>query len=90
MTIYIGNIAYNVTTEDLTALFEEYSKVKKITMPTDRELGRIKGYAFIELEDSAKEDEAIGNLHNTQHMGRNIKVEKANSAKPTFTAVRPA
>ena len=86
MTIYIGNIAYNVTAEDLQALLEEYSKVKKLTVPSDKELGRIKGYAFVELEDEDKEEDAINGLNNTQHMGRNIKVERANSSKSPYQA----
>lgn len=78
MTIYIGNISYTATNTDLEALFGTYGRVIKVTIPKDHEKNRMKGYAFIELETSAEEDAAIEGLNKAQHMGRSLKVEKAN------------
>ncbi|USO02615.1 MAG: RNA-binding protein [Alphaproteobacteria bacterium] len=77
MSVYIGNIAYTATYADLEALFGQYGAVAKVTIPQDHERNRIKGYAFIEFEDSADEDKAIEALNKAQHMGRSLKVEKA-------------
>ncbi len=59
MSIYVGNLAYTAKEEDLEGAFAEYGKVKRITLPTDRETGRPRGFAFVEMEDEASEDKAI-------------------------------
>lgn len=78
MTIYVGNIAYNATNADLEALFATFGRVIKVTIPKDYEKERIKGYAFIEFENSEDEEQAILGLNKSQHMGRILKIEKAN------------
>ena len=78
MTIYIGNISYTATAGDLEQLFAQYGRVIKVTIPKDHEKSRMKGYAFIEMEDALDEDAAIQGLNKAQHMGRSLKVEKAN------------
>ena len=77
MTIYIGNISYSVTATDLESIFDAYGNVVKITIPKDMEKGRIRGYAFVDLEGDTNEDAAIEALNKTQHMGRILKIEKA-------------
>jgi len=77
MTLYIGNIAYTATTQDLETLFGQYGAVKKVTIPQDHEKSRMKGYAFVEFENGADEDKAVAETDKCQHMGRNLKVEKA-------------
>lgn len=77
MTIYIGNLSYRATVEDLTEVFTEYGTVKRVVLPTDRETGRMRGFAFVELEDDAQEDAAISELDGAEWMGRQLKVNKA-------------
>jgi RNA recognition motif-containing protein len=77
MSIYVGNLAYSVTQEDLTQVFEEYGKVKNITLPTDRETGRVRGFAFVELDSADEETAAIEALDGAEWMGRDLRVSKA-------------
>ncbi len=76
MTIYVGNLSYRATEEDLKAVFAEYGPVKRVVLPTDRETGRMRGFAFVEMDD-AHEDAAITELDGAEWMGRQLKVNKA-------------
>ncbi|MEC4989168.1 MAG: RNA-binding protein, partial [Oscillatoria sp. PMC 1068.18] len=49
MSIYVGNLSYEVTQEDLKQVFEEYGEVKRVHLPTDRETGRPRGFGFVEM-----------------------------------------
>ena len=77
MTIYVGNLSYRATEEDLTAVFAEYGAVKRVVLPTDRETGRMRGFAFVDMNEDAQEDAAITELDGAEWMGRNLKVNKA-------------
>jgi RNA recognition motif-containing protein len=77
MTIYIGNLSYQATEEDLKTVFADYGTVKRVVLPTDRETGRLRGFAFVEMSDDANEDNAISNLDGAEWMGRSLKVNKA-------------
>jgi RNA recognition motif-containing protein len=77
MSIYIGNLSYQVTQDDLKQVFEEYGTVKNITLPTDRETGRVRGFAFVEMEADTEETAAIEALDGAEWMGRDLKVSKA-------------
>jgi RNA recognition motif-containing protein len=77
MTIYIGNLSYKATEEDLKEVFAEYGPVKRVVLPTDRETGRMRGFAFVEMSDDAHEDTAISELDGAEWMGRQLKVNKA-------------
>lgn len=77
MTIYVGNLSYQATTEDLTEVFTDYGKVKRVQLPTDRETGRMRGFAFVDMEDDAQEDASISALDGAEWMGRALKVNKA-------------
>ena len=77
MSIYVGNLSYDVTQEDLTAVFAEYGSVKRVQLPTDRETGRARGFAFVELGSDAEEAAAIEALDGAEWMGRDMKVSKA-------------
>ena len=77
MSIYVGNLSYDVTEDDLTEAFGEYGSVKRVQIPTDRDTGRKRGFAFVEMEDEANEDKAIEALDRAEWMGRNMKVNKA-------------
>ena len=77
MTIYIGNLSYQATEEDLKAVFADYGAVKRVLLPTDRETGRMRGFAFVEMTDDAQEEAAISELDGAEWMGRQLRVNKA-------------
>ncbi len=77
MSIYVGNLSYEVDQGDLTEVFTEYGTVKRVHIPTDRETGRVRGFAFVELESEADEDKAIEALDGAEWMSRTLKINKA-------------
>ncbi|MBD1866079.1 RNA-binding protein [Oculatella sp. FACHB-28] len=77
MSIYVGNLSYEVTEADMTSVFAEYGSVKRVQLPTDRETGRMRGFGFIEMGTDAEEQAAIDALDGAEWMGRDIKVNKA-------------
>jgi RNA recognition motif-containing protein len=77
MSVYVGNLSYEVTQDGLTQVFAEYGTVKRVQLPTDRETGRLRGFAFVEMETDAEETAAIEALDGAEWMGRDIKVNKA-------------
>ncbi len=77
MSVYVGNLSYSVTQDDLTEVFGEYGTVKRIHLPTDRETGRMRGFAFVEMETDDEEAAAIEALDGAEWMGRDLKVNKA-------------
>lgn len=77
MSIYVGNLSYEVTEEDVYAVFAEYGTVKRVQLPTDRETGRMRGFGFVEMETEAQESAAIDALDGAEWMGRDLRVNKA-------------
>ena len=77
MSIYVGNLSYEVNQEDLNEVFNEYGTVKRVHIPSDRETGRKRGFAFVEMESEADEDKAIEALDGAEWMDRVLKVNKA-------------
>ena len=77
MSIYVGNLSYDVTQDDLSEVFGEYGQVKRVQLPTDRETGRPRGFGFVEMADDTQEQKAIDALDGAEWMGRDIKVNKA-------------
>jgi RNA recognition motif-containing protein len=77
MSIYVGNLSYSVTQDDLTKVFSEYGTVTRVQLPTDRETGRVRGFGFVEMESEAAETAAISALDGAEWMGRALKVNKA-------------
>jgi RNA recognition motif-containing protein len=77
MSVYVGNLSFDVTSEDLQEVFAEYGTVSRVQMPTDRETGRLRGFAFVEMSAEAEETAAIEALDGAEWMGRNLKVNKA-------------
>ena len=77
MSIYVGNLNYEVSQEDLNEVFSEYGSVKRVHLPTDRETGRKRGFGFVEMETDAEEEKAIETLDGAEWMGRELKVNKA-------------
>lgn len=77
MSIYVGNLSYQVTKEDLEEVFGEYGTIQRIHMPKDRETGRLRGFAFVEMSSEAEEEAAITTLDGATWMDRELKVNKA-------------
>lgn len=82
MGVYVGNLSYDVTQEDLNEVFAEYGTVKRVTLPTDRETGRVRGFAFVDLSSDAEEQAAIDALDGAEWMGRDLRVNKAKPREP--------
>ena len=76
MNIYVGNLAYTCSEDDLKDLFGEYGEVTSARIINDRETGRSKGFGFVEMEDDPAK-KAIDALNNYEHQGRNLKVNEA-------------
>ncbi|MEM7793657.1 MAG: RNA-binding protein [Cyanobacteria bacterium P01_C01_bin.118] len=79
MSIYVGNLSYDVTSEDIEDVFNEYGRVNRVSLPMDRESGRPRGFAFVEMAAKDDEAKAIEALNGAEWMGR---VMKVNEAKP--------
>lgn len=77
MTIYVGNLSYRATEADLRAVFTDYGEVTRVVLPTDRESGKMRGFAFVDLSEETQEDNAISELDGAEWMGRQIRVNKA-------------
>ena len=77
MSIYVGNLDYSIEEEDLKEVFGEYGNIKRVHIPTDRETGRVRGFAFVEMQSETDEDKAIEELDRAEWMGRTLKVNKA-------------
>jgi RNA recognition motif-containing protein len=76
--IYVGNLPFSAREGDVESLFAQYGEVMSVALPTDRETGRVRGFAFVEMssEDATK---AIAGLNGTDFGGRALNV---NEAKP--------
>ncbi len=77
MSLYVGNLSYDVTREDLERVFAEYGDVKRVSLPTDRETGKPRGFAFVDMAAEAQEDTIIESLDGAEWMGREMRVNKA-------------
>ena len=77
MNIYVGNLPYSTTEDDLRGKFAEFGSVSSINLITDKFSGESKGFGFVEMDDNAAADAAIKALNNTNLGGRNIKVNQA-------------
>jgi RNA recognition motif-containing protein len=88
MSVYIGNLAYPVTSDELTLVFAQYGVVKRVQLPIDRETGKTRGFAFVEMETDEQEDKAIEELNEAEWMGRELRASKAKpkEASPAPTA----
>ena len=78
MNIYVGNIPYKSSEDDLGNLFAEYGDVTSVKIIKDKFTGRSKGFGFVEMADDAAGSAAVEALDGLEHMGRNLRVSKAN------------
>jgi len=79
MNIYVGNLSYETSENDLRNAFSEYGSVSKVNVIMDKMTGKSKGFAFIEMDNDADGQKAIDELNGADLAGRNLKV---NLAKP--------
>ena len=79
MNIYVGNLAYSVTDDELREAFAAFGEVSRASVIMDRDTGRSKGFGFVEMPDSAQAEAAINGLNEKELSGRPIRV---NEAKP--------
>lgn len=79
MNIYIGNLAYSVTEDDLRQAFSRFGEVANVHLITDKFSGQSKGFGFVEMPNDSDAEAAIKGLNETAINGRNVKV---NQAKP--------
>ncbi len=86
MNIYVGNLSYGVTEEDLQQKFSEYGAVVNVNIIKDRETGNSKGFGFVEMENQEDGEKAIAELDGKDLQGRDMKV---NQARPKTENSRP-
>ena len=79
MDIYVGNLPYTATEEDITGLFAEYGPVERVKIITDRDTGRSKGFGFVTLGDQSQLNAAIEALNGYDYQGRELRV---NASEP--------
>ncbi len=84
--LYVGNLSYNVTSDDLRELFSPHGAVSSAEVITDRDSGRSKGFGFVEMGSAQEAQAAISALNGQQHDGRTLTV---NEARPRESGGRP-
>jgi RNA recognition motif-containing protein len=77
MTIYVGNLSYQASEGDIREVFAEYGEVKRVVVPMDRDTGKMRGFAFVDMTEDDEENKAIEDLDGAEWMGRELKVNKA-------------
>ena len=75
--IYVGNLDYNVTEQELRAAFEAYGQVDNVTIMRDRDTGQPRGFAFVEMANDEEAQKAIAGTNGTQLGARNVNVNEA-------------
>lgn len=79
MNIYVGNLSYEITDDEVKDLFSPHGEIASVSIIKDKHSGQSKGFGFIEMPNQAEAEEAIKALNESELKGRNIKV---NQAKP--------
>ncbi len=77
MNVYVGNLSYSTSSEELREVFEKFGEVTSANVISDRDSGRSKGFGFVEMSDDAQAKQAIENLNGTDLDGRTITVNEA-------------
>ena len=77
MKLYVGNLAFTVSEEELTKIFTEFGEVETVDLIKDRFSGESKGFGFVDMPNNSEADVAIKALNGTIMGGRNIKVNQA-------------
>jgi RNA recognition motif-containing protein len=76
-TIYVGNLSYDTTEEDIRQVFAQHGEVASVSIVTYRETGRSRGFAFVEMPDGDEAKEAIEKVNETEIAGRSITVSES-------------
>src|SRR6202171_5444693 len=84
--LFVGNMSFQTTEADLRALFESFGQISRVHIATDRETGRARGFAFVEMPNDAEAAKAIAGLDGKEVGGRNLKV---NEARPKSASSGP-
>lgn len=77
MNIYVGNLAYRTTEDELRQAFGQFGEVSSVKIITDRDTGQSKGFGFVEMPNQSEAEAAINNLNETDLGGRNLRVNEA-------------
>ena len=75
--LFVGNLPQSTTEDELRTLFSSHGNVEKVSLVTDRDTGRLRGFAFVEMSDAGEADKAIAALDGSQLGGRALKVNEA-------------
>jgi cold-inducible RNA-binding protein len=75
--IFVGNLDFGATEESIRSLFQPYGAIERVNLVTDRDTGRSRGFAFVEMTDPAEADRAIEALNGTELGGRSLNVNEA-------------
>src|SRR5262249_27205972 len=87
--LYVGNLPFNVTEEELKEHFSTIGPLSYLSIPTDRETGKQRGFAFVEFKDRAQADEAIRRFNNQSFQGRSLSVSEARARNDNRRADAP-
>jgi RNA recognition motif-containing protein len=77
VNIYVGNLNYETTEEQMRGLFEQFGQVESVSVITDRATGRPRGFGFVQMPDDAEAQKAIDELNGTDFDGRTLTVNQA-------------
>jgi len=80
--LYVGNLSYGATSDDLQVLFERFGPVRSAQVLSDRETGRSRGFGFVEMDNDGDADAAIAGVDGTEHDGRRLTVNEAQPRTP--------
>jgi len=75
--IFVGNLSFNTSEDELRQIFETYGQVERVSILTDRETGRSRGFGFVEMANAEEGEKAIAGLNGSQFGGRTINVNEA-------------
>ncbi|HAK46939.1 MAG TPA: RNA-binding protein [Spirochaeta sp.] len=81
-TIYVGNLNYSTTEEDLNELFSQYGEVESVKLIMDRETNRPRGFGFVEMVEEDAATAAVSMLNDKDFKGRNLRVNEARERRP--------
>ena len=79
MNIFVGNLPFSATEDEVRRLFEPYGTIDRVAIITDRETGRSRGFGFVEMAADARAQDAINELDGTELGGRNLRINEAQS-----------
>ena len=79
MKMYVGNLSYDTTEQEIRALFSEHGDVTDVHVPTDRETGQARGFAFVTMDSKGSMESAMKALDGQELGGRNLRVNEARS-----------